>query len=239
MRQAIRKAIILISLLLFPATFYYFSPYLIVDGAFQGIASGSFVMFALMLISGLFVGRAWCGWACPAAGLQEVCMSVQDKRARGGWTNWLKFIAVWLPWISIITIGFITAGGLKKIDFLHMTNHGLSATDIYGYLTFYIVTGAIVFLSFIWGRRTFCHTACWMAPFLIIGTKIQQLFRWPALHLKANQDKCTQCKTCTTHCTMSLPVNEMVLKKNMNNNECVLCGTCVDNCPNGVIRYSI
>lgn len=45
-RQKIRKAVIIISVILFPITYYYFSPYLIIDGASQGIISGSFIMFA-------------------------------------------------------------------------------------------------------------------------------------------------------------------------------------------------
>jgi len=37
---------------------------------------------------------------------------------------------------------------------------------------------------------------------------------------------------------MSLPVEEMVNLKSMENTECILCGTCVDGCKEGVISYS-
>jgi ferredoxin len=37
---------------------------------------------------------------------------------------------------------------------------------------------------------------------------------------------------------MSLPVEDMVQKENMENAECILCGTCVDGCKQGVIMYS-
>ena len=73
---------------------------------------------------------------------------------------------------------------------------------------------------------------------MVIGTKIRNLFRWPALRLKANKDECISCKTCTKNCPMSLNVNEMVQKSSMRNSECILCGTCVDVCPNGVVKYS-
>ena len=39
-RQQWRWAILLTSLLLFPVTLNYFSPYLVIDGAAQGIVSG-------------------------------------------------------------------------------------------------------------------------------------------------------------------------------------------------------
>jgi ferredoxin-type protein NapH len=78
-RQKIRKAIILISFLLFPITINYFSPYIIIDGAAQGIIAGSFITFVLLFIVSLFLGRAFCGWVCPGAGIQEFCFTVNLK----------------------------------------------------------------------------------------------------------------------------------------------------------------
>ena len=83
-RQRIRKALLLVSLLLFPATLYYFSPMLILQGASQGIINGSFVVFAAMFVSSLFVGRLWCGWACPAGALQEFGQPINNKRTQAG-----------------------------------------------------------------------------------------------------------------------------------------------------------
>ena len=61
---------------------------------------------------------------------------------------------------------------------------------------------------------------------------------WPSLHLRADINKCKQCRTCNTNCPMSLPISEMVKSGSMKNDECILCGTCVDNCPGSVISYS-
>jgi polyferredoxin len=43
--------------------------------------------------------------------------------------------------------------------------------------------------------------------------------------------------TCTTHCPMSLAVNDMVKASNMENTECILCGNCVDGCSKNAILY--
>ncbi len=77
-----------------------------------------------------------------------------------------------------------------------------------------------------------------MAPFMILGRKLRNLVRWPALRLKANTEQCVSCSTCTKNCPMSLEVQSMVEKSKMESAECILCGRCVDNCPNSVIRYS-
>lgn len=49
-RQRYRKALLFLSLLLFPVTLYYFSPMLILQGASQGIINGSFIVFGLMFL---------------------------------------------------------------------------------------------------------------------------------------------------------------------------------------------
>ena len=42
---------------LFPIIYYYFSPYLIIMGASEGVVAGSFITFSAMLIGSLFLGR--------------------------------------------------------------------------------------------------------------------------------------------------------------------------------------
>jgi hypothetical protein len=47
-RQRTHKAILLVMFLLFPITMNYLSPYVIIDGASQGIINGSLAMFVLL-----------------------------------------------------------------------------------------------------------------------------------------------------------------------------------------------
>lgn len=67
MRQKTRRTMIFLSLLLFPLTLNFFSPYVSIDGAMSGIISGSLLVFGVQFVSGIFLGRAWCGWLCPSA----------------------------------------------------------------------------------------------------------------------------------------------------------------------------
>lgn len=234
-RQQIRKTILLISFLLFPVTIWYFSPYLIIMGAAQGVITGSFIVFVLLFVGSLFFGRVFCGWICPAAGLQEACTMIQTKPVRRG--NWIKYL-IWIPWIALI--GFISyqAGGLKTIDPFFQTDHGISVTSPSNYIIFYTVTGLITILALTVGRRSACHHICWMAPFMIIGNKIRNIGRWPALHLRAEPDHCLHCKKCNHNCPMSLDVEQMAGKATMENDECILCGNCIDICPRNVIHYT-
>jgi polyferredoxin len=236
-RQKWRKALILISFFLFPLTFYYLSPYLIIMGAAEGVITGSFIVFAALFVSSLILGRSFCSWVCPAGGLQDICMLVNDKRHRGGWRKWLKFI-IWVPWLAIITITAITAGGLVKIDPLYQTWHGLSVHSPYDWIIFYAVLILIVSLSFISGRRAFCHTVCWMAPFMVLGNLLRRSIRLPCLRLNTQASRCIDCGRCSQRCPMSLNVQDLVKQGPIDHVDCILCGECVDACPKSVIAFT-
>ncbi len=235
-RQNIRKGIILVTFLLLPAIFYYFSPYLIIMGASEGVITGSFIVFAVLFLSALFLGRGFCAWFCPLAGIQEASFVARNKPVNNKY-NWIRYI-IWIPWIAIITYMAVTAGGFRKVDFFYQTTYGFSISDVYGLFMYLIVVITVIILSFAVGKRAVCHYVCWMSPFMIGGRKFRNLFKWPSLRLKTNKEKCTDCMTCTKNCPMSLDVNDMVKSDRMENSECILCGTCVDNCKRGVIKFT-
>lgn len=237
-RQAIRSAVLVISFLFMPVTFYYMSPALIVMGAAQGLMVGSFIVFAGQFVAALLLGRAFCGWVCPAAGLQEACLAAQSKPARGGRANWIKYL-IWMPWMLTIVAVATRNGGLHSVNFAYQTAGGVSLSGVQSYVAFYAVLGLIVILALAAGRRGFCHYACWMAPFMIIGTTLRNAMRLPGLRLRADPEKCTGCGRCTRECVMSLPVQEMVARSRMDDPECVLCGKCVDGCPRQALSYTI
>jgi ferredoxin-type protein NapH len=236
-RQSIRKTILLVSFLLFPFTLYYFSPFLILQGASEGIISASAIVFAFMFISALIFGRAWCAWACPAGGLAEACMIAKDTKVNLRF-NWIKWL-IWIPWFGGFILVLISAGGIREINpLLGMERGGLAVMEDYWFIIYYIVIGIIVILFFTTGNRGFCHYGCWMAPFMILGRKVRNLAKIPSLELVTSPDKCTDCKQCVRNCPMSLDVNSMVNKGSMENSDCILCGNCVDTCSRGVIHYN-
>jgi ferredoxin-type protein NapH len=237
-RQSFRRALLLVSFLLFPVTYYYLSPYLIIMGASERTASGSMAVFGVMTLSALVLGRMFCGWLCPAGGLGEALFAVQDQKAnnRFNWTRWL----VWIPWMVVMILVTLRAGGINRVDVLYQTDHGISLTTAGGmgpYIIFYAVLALVFVLSLTSGRRGFCHHACWMAPFMMIGRGARNALHLPAIQLRADAPACVACHACTIACPMSLEVQAMVPSGRMENSECILCGTCVDVCPCNVIRY--
>ncbi len=222
---------------LFPIIYYYFSPYLIIMGASEGIVAGSFITFSAMLVGSLFLGRFFCGWICPAGATQELCFKVNNRDFKVGKRDWIKYF-IWVPWIAVIAVMFVQAGGFRTFDPFYQTYYGVSIQDVPSVTLFLVITGLIAGIAIVAGKRASCHTVCWMAPFMIIGRKIRNAINLPALQLVADQNECTNCKTCTCNCPMSLDVNSMVQNESMENLECILCGSCVDSCPKNAIKYS-
>ena len=128
MRQRVRKTILVISFLLFPITIWYFSPYLIIQAASEHIMNGSFIVFVAMLVLSMFFGRAWCGYLCPAGGLQECLFMCNPKPAKQGWRNKIKYV-IWIIWIIAIIVTFVLGKNDVTIDPFYMTDHGISIAD--------------------------------------------------------------------------------------------------------------
>jgi len=234
-RQAIRRGILLASFALFPVTIFYFSPYLVVFGAFSGVVAGSAIMFLLQLASAVFLRRAFCGWLCPAGGLQEFEAQAVGKPSKLGKGLLVKYI-IWVPWVVSIVAGFVVAGGVSAVDPLFHIDHGVSVTSL-GALAIYLgIVGLFFIPNLFLGRRAMCHCICWMAPFMAIGQKLGTAVHAPQLHVKAQPDACVSCHACDKACPMSLPVSELVGQGGVDHVECIQCGACCDSCRKGALE---
>lgn len=236
-RQQLRQLLLLISVIIFPVTLYYHSPVLILRGAIEGLLVGSFLLFAGQFVSGLFLGRAFCGWACAGGGIGEQCIAVNSKKAPGGKSNWIKWF-LWVPWIGAIAYAFSRSDGFSGVAATYQTWNGISVHDAQSYIIYFVMVALIAGLGIIFGKRSFCHHACWMAPFMILGQNIGAALRIPRLRLSVNFDLCISCHSCDRACPMSLPVSDMVSRGAIIDNECILCGSCVDTCSTHLIKYS-
>jgi polyferredoxin len=237
-RQRIRMTLIILSFVLLPVTFAYISCPIITQGTSEGIVTGGLVLFIFLFISSLFLGRLWCGWLCPAGGLQEIYFDINNKPAKASRLNWLKYIiflaVIFIPLVSAIR----SAGGFTAVDIFYNTDHGISIAEPGAYIIFFAQITFLTAFALLGGKRGFCHYFCPIAVIMIIGRKIRNLIRWPALHLSADASRCTDCNKCSKNCPMGLDVNNMVRQRRMENAECILCGGCVDFCQKKAIRYA-
>ena len=238
MRQKTRRILLTGSLLLFPVTMNYFSPYVIIDGAMQGIVAGSLISFALMFFSSLVLGRSWCAWLCPMGGLAEILLPVNSKPVDAKKTRILRYCIFGL-WFSIILISFIFAGGIKGFDPLHLTDSGISVDEPLKYITYLLVILIFLLVNVLVGKRGSCHGICWMSPFMEAGSKISESLKLPRLRVVSDPQKCIACHRCDKVCPMSINVSEELKKGSIMTSDCIQCANCIDECPKNVLQLKI
>lgn len=236
-RQRIRRGVQVLGVLAFPATFFYFSPYVSLQGAAVGVASGSLLLFGLLFLQAMVLGRLFCAWICPGGGIGDLLADSRPRALRRARVHWIKYL-VWTPWLAGMILLLFGAGGVRSVQPLYGTVNGLSMTAVEHLVAYLVVLAVFAGLSLLVGRRASCHTICWMAPFMILGRKASVALRIPRLQLLSHSEACISCGVCTRDCPMSLPVQELALGGGMEHLDCILCGNCVDSCPKSVIRFS-
>lgn len=229
--------LLFISFLLFPVIQWYFSPYLIIYSATEGIINGSFIVFLCFIVIGFFFGRGACGWVMPCGGLQECMFMVNNKQQKNRKLFLIKY-GIWAIWLVVILFSVLHAKGYHEVSFFFQIPSKISIDAPYKYIIYYLIVCIFFFLSLFCGKRAACHYICWMAPFMVLGRKLRNLLHTPALQLEIKPENCIQCKLCDKNCPMSLPVSDMVKTNHMEQSECILCGKCESACPKHVIHLS-
>lgn len=237
-RQKLRRATIIISLLLFPVTLNYFSPYVSIDGAIIGIVSGSLLLFAFMFLISIFFGRAWCSWVCPMAGISDISTLVNNKNPNVKKLKVIRYI-IFTIWALVLISMFVLAGGIKGINPFHLTENIISVDSPAKYIIYYSVLAIFVILTFTLGKRGACHSICWMSPFLVAGFSVGKFLRIPQLRIKSDASKCVDCGICNKKCPMSIDVRNNVKEGTIKTSDCILCGECVDVCNKKVLGYGV
>lgn len=238
MKFKTRTVLTLISLLLFPVILNFLSPVVPIFGAMDGVITGSLMLFGAMFVTGMFFGRAWCGWVCPMSALGDLCAKANNKTVNVKKLRAVRYI-IFAVWIAVLVTGFILAGGVKKADFLFFTETGISVDMPLKYIMYYLVLAVFIVTNLLVGRRGACHSFCWMAPFLAGGYTAGKLMKLPQLRIKAEADRCMDCGKCTKACPMSLPVSTALQRGSIELSGCILCGECVKSCAKGVLCFGV
>lgn len=145
MRQKIRKGLLTYSALLFPISFFYLSPYVIIVAAFHGIINGSAMIFGFLFLFSILGSRLYCGWLCPGGAIQDFACNSNSRPWNSKRKNASKYI-IWALWFSMIIFLWVRHWPLRK-EFFY-----LSGIELHIIIIYFIVTTIIFMFSLITGK---------------------------------------------------------------------------------------
>ena len=235
-RLKIRRTAAIISLMLFPITMNYLSPYLPMDAAMNGIIAGSLLTFLCLFLSAMITGRAWCSWVCPVAGIGDICMHIQDKKVNAAKLRKVRY-AIFIVWVSLVVLFFILSGGIKGFNYFYFTETGVSVNEPSRFIIYYSILAAFLIVTLKTGNRGACHSFCWMSPFLVGGMKLGRRMGLPQIRIRAENASCVECRACDRACPMSISVSSEIRQGAVNSTDCILCGECIGACKKNVLSY--
>ena len=217
-------------------------------GSLQAVIGGrrydfSFYVIGLVMLFGLVLGRAICGFLCPFGLVQDLLHRIPaprlrvprrlDRGLRRTKYAVLIVFVVLLPMLLTNRYGMgapyfckliCPAGMLEGAVPLLAMNESLRAGlgALFGWKT--LVLAAVVVLSVVI-HRPFCKYLC---P---LGALYGLFNRFALYRISVDGAKCTRCGKCLRVCPMDVDVTA-----EPNSAECIRCGKCAASCPTGAVK---
>lgn len=217
-------------------------------GALQSVIGSSKFHFAyyivgLLILFGVLLGRAVCGFLCPFGWFQELLHKIPTKKFSTKKLHFLTFLkygilvffVILLPMTAVNEVGMGDPFFCKYICPAGILEGGipLSLSDAairagLGWLFTWkscILLGVVVISIFFY--RPFCKWICPLGTFYGLFNKIS-VYRF-----RIDRDKCTSCGACSKVCRMDVDVS-----RTPNHTECIRCGDCIRVCPHQAVCKS-
>ncbi|MEX0329852.1 MAG: cytochrome c oxidase accessory protein CcoG [Puniceicoccaceae bacterium] len=219
------------------------------------------VAFTLFYITA-FLGRIWCGWACPqTVFLEHVYRRIErwiegdapkrrqlDAAPWDGTKLWKRILKHSLFMIISGLIAHMFLAYFISIPQLWQWMHE-APTEHWGAFVFVFVATLAIYLNYTWFREQLCIVICPYGRFqsaLIDDDTLNVAYDYqrgnPPGHVKDQEaGDCIDCKRCVQVCPTGIDIRQGLQL------ECIGCAACMDACdeimdkverPRGLIRYA-
>jgi len=201
---------------------------IIKDGTLiKRIELSSVVLLGALAISGIFFGRAFCGFICPFGTLQEIFNKLGKKIGIKKYElpKSIHKYLIYVKYAVLVLILYLTwtAGELiiRSYDpwaaFMHIGG-GMEAV-LESPWSFVIL--ASILLAAIFIDRFFCKYLCPLGAFMALFNKI-------SIFKIKRKPSCISCGICSKTCPMNIDVKD---EGTINSTECIMCTECISACP--------
>ena len=204
----------------------------------HSIVNAGLIFFALTILSTLFFGRWFCGWACHLVALQDLCrwmlgkLKLRPRPVQLGILGTVPLVAFVYMFIAplVYRLHFGDSLAVRGVQLTTDAFWVTFPTWIPAVLTFVTCGFIIVYLL---GAKGFCTYGC---PYGAIFGVVDQL----AVGSIRVTDACRGCGHCTAVCTSNVRVHQEVRDYGMVVDPgCMKCLDCVSVCPNDALYFGI
>lgn len=198
-------------------------------------------VFGILILLGLLLGRAICGFLCPFGLIQELLHKIPSPKLKKNKVtkvfSYFKYVILGI-FVVMIPLAFSTklpVPGFCKYICPDGTLIGAIAllvnpsnADMFSMLgplftwKFCLLVAFLVSSVFIY--RFFCRFFCPLGAIYGFFCKVAML------GVKLDKEKCISCGKCVEQCQMDI--------RHVGDHECIHCGKCIPVCPTKAIRWS-
>ena len=202
----------------------------------------SYYIVGFLLLLGMLLGRAICGFLCPFGWLQELLHKIPTKKFSSRKLKPLRYLKYGILLVMVCMLPVLAAndvgigdpffckylcpqGVLEGAIPLSLVNPSIRAAlgKLFSWKLSILLTIIVLSVLFF---RPFCK---WLCP---LGAFYALLNRMSLFRMQVDRDKCVSCGQCAKACKMDVDVT-----KTPNHTECIRCGMCARACPTCAVHF--
>ena len=202
----------------------------------------SYYLVGFLLLLGMLLGRAICGFLCPFGWLQELLHKIPTKKFSSQKLKPLRYLKYGILVVMVCMLPVLAAndvgigdpffckylcpqGVLEGAIPLSLVNPSIRAAlgKLFSWKLSILLTIIVLSVLFF---RPFCK---WLCP---LGAFYALLNRMSLFRMQVDRDKCVSCGKCAKACKMDVDVT-----KTPNHTECIRCGMCARACPTCAVHF--
>ena len=202
----------------------------------------SYYIVGFLLLLGMLLGRAICGFLCPFGWLQELLHKIPTKKFSSQKLKPLRYLKYGILVVMVCMLPVLAAndvgigdpffckylcpqGVLEGAIPLSLVNPSIRAAlgKLFSWKLSILLTIIVLGVLFF---RPFCK---WLCP---LGAFYALLNRMSLFRMQVDRDKCVSCGKCAKACKMDVDVT-----KTPNHTECIRCGMCARACPTCAVHF--
>ncbi len=198
------------------------------------------MLIGMLVLFGLFAGRMFCGWICPAGLVQDILYKIPSPKIR--FPVWSRFIKYAVLVLGVLAAAWFLGGdslwffcnycpvAAVQVVIPSMVTYGDWYIGIGRLLRFGVL--AMVIVLTIFGSRAFCTLFCPVGAVMALTGKLG------LSRMRIHEDACIKCKKCDRSCPVDLPVMSNT-GSILHQSECVGCLDCKQKCPVDAIHLGL